>query len=42
MIVPQEQNVMLNPRHARAGTIRVEEEIPFSFDARLFGSSPMT
>jgi RES domain-containing protein len=42
VIVPQEQNVMLNPRHPRAGGIRVEEEIPFGFDARLFGRSPMT
>jgi RES domain-containing protein len=42
VIVPQEQKVMLNPRHPRAGGIRVEEEIPFSFDARLFGTSPMT
>jgi RES domain-containing protein len=42
VIVPQEQNVMLNPRHPRAGSIRVEEEIPFGFDARLFGSSAMT
>jgi RES domain-containing protein len=37
IIVPQEQNVMLNPRHAQAGRIRVEDEMPFSFDARLFG-----
>jgi len=40
VIVPQEQNVMLNPRHPRADRIRVEEEIPFGFDARLFGGSP--
>jgi RES domain-containing protein len=42
VIVPQEQNVMLNPQHPDAGRIRVEEEIPFGFDVRLFGTSPMT
>ncbi|HZA65688.1 MAG TPA: RES family NAD+ phosphorylase [Geminicoccaceae bacterium] len=42
VIVPQEQNVMLNPRHPRAGSIRIEEVMPFGFDARLFGSSTMT
>jgi RES domain-containing protein len=38
--VPQEQNVMLNPRHPHAGRLRVEEEVPFGLDPRLFGGSP--
>ena len=42
VIVPQEQNVMLNPRHPSAGRIRIEEEFPFSFDTRLLGGSAMT
>jgi hypothetical protein len=42
VIVPQEQNVMLNPQHPDAGRIRVEEKIPFGLDVRLFGTSPMT
>jgi RES domain-containing protein len=42
VIVPQEQNVMLNPRHRRAASMRIEEVVPFSLDPRLFGSSLMT
>jgi RES domain-containing protein len=42
VIVPQEQNVMLNPRHPRAASMRIEEVVPFSLDPRLFGSSLMT
>jgi RES domain-containing protein len=37
VLVPQEENVMLNPRHRHADRIRIEEEVPFSFDPRLFG-----
>jgi RES domain-containing protein len=42
VIVPPEQNVMVNPRHPQAGRLRVEEEVPFDLDVRLFGGSPMT
>jgi RES domain-containing protein len=28
VIVPPEQNVMVNPRHPQAGRLRVEEEVP--------------
>jgi RES domain-containing protein len=40
VVVPQEQNVMLNPRHPQAGRLRIEEEAPFSLDPRLFGTPP--
>jgi RES domain-containing protein len=40
VIVPQEQNVILDPRHPHAGRIRIEEVVPFSLDARLFGALP--
>jgi hypothetical protein len=40
VIVPQEQNVMLNPRHPEAGRIRIEKRAPFGFDPRLFGDAP--
>ena len=37
VIVPQEENVMLNPRHPGADRVRIEEIIPFSLDERLLG-----
>ena len=37
VIVPQEENVMLDPRHPAAERLRIEEVVPFSLDARLFG-----
>ena len=36
-VVPQERNVLVNPRHERASEIRVVGREPFAFDARLFG-----
>lgn len=37
IVVPQERNVLLNPRHARAPEIHVVGWEPFAFDTRLFG-----
>ena len=37
VVVPQERNVLLNPRHARAPEIRVVRREPFAFDTRLLG-----
>jgi RES domain-containing protein len=36
VIVPQERNTLINPRHAAAGGLRVEAEVPFRLDSRLF------
>ena len=38
VVVPQERNVLLNPRHAQASEVRVVGREPFAFDARLFGA----
>ena len=38
VVVPQERNVLLNPRHAQASEVRVVGREPFEFDARLFGA----
>ena len=35
LIVPQERNVLLNPRHPDAGRIRVVGAEAFAFDSRL-------
>lgn len=35
-IVPQERNVLINPRHPAAGGLKVEGDVPFSLDRRLF------
>ena len=34
-VVPEETNVLLNPRHADAAQVRVIAERPFAFDPRL-------
>jgi RES domain-containing protein len=36
-VVPQERNVILNPRHPEFGVVRVAEVTPFRFDPRLGG-----
>lgn len=33
--VPEEQNVLINPRHVEAAQVRVVAERPFAFDPRL-------
>lgn len=37
VIVPEARNLLLNPRHADAGRVRVAAVRPFGFDPRLFG-----
>jgi RES domain-containing protein len=34
-IVPEEHNVLLNPRHARMADVRISSTRPFRFDPRL-------
>lgn len=34
-VIPDEENVLLNPAHPDASGLRVREERPFSFDPRL-------
>ncbi len=36
VVVPGEWNVIVNPRHADAGKIRIVETTPFRFDTRMF------
>lgn len=36
-VVPEEENVLLNPRHPDAARIRVDRSRPFAFDPRLLG-----
>lgn len=36
-LLPEEQNVLLNPRHAAASRLRTVAARPFSFDPRLLG-----
>ncbi len=36
VIVPEARNLLLNPRHADAGRVRVAAMRPFGFDPRLF------
>ncbi len=35
VVVPQERNVLLNPRHAQMGRVIVERSEPFRIDPRL-------
>ena len=35
-IIPEERNVLINPRHPDASDVTVERERPFTFDPRLF------
>ncbi|MCH8167620.1 MAG: RES domain-containing protein [Proteobacteria bacterium] len=35
VVVPREQNVILNPRHGEFGRVRVVEIFPFRFDPRM-------
>jgi len=37
IVVPQERNILLNPRHADMGRVRIEANDPFSLDPRLVG-----
>ena len=37
VVVPREQNVILNPRHGEFGSVRVVELAPFRFDPRMGG-----
>lgn len=34
-IVPEENNVLINPRHGRAADVRIASERPFAYDPRL-------
>lgn len=34
-IVPEENNVLINPRHVRAADVRIASERPFAYDPRL-------
>jgi len=36
-VVPQERDVILNPRHPEFGAVRVVEVLPFRFDPRMGG-----
>lgn len=35
--IPQEWNLLLNPRHPRMRELKIEQPEPFRFDARMFG-----
>ncbi len=37
VVVPQEQNTLINARHPAIGSIRLLGDEPFQFDVRLFG-----
>ena len=37
VVVPQERNVLLNPRHTEMGRVIVERSEPFRMDPRLVG-----
>jgi RES domain-containing protein len=37
VLIPQEQNYLLNPRHAEFGKIRISVAERFAFDSRLKG-----
>lgn len=39
-VIPEEHNVLLNPRHPDARAIHVADRRPFDFDPRLFESRP--
>jgi RES domain-containing protein len=36
VIIPEEENVVLNPRHLAYGQVRLSVARPFNFDARMF------
>jgi RES domain-containing protein len=40
VIVPQEFNILLNPKHPAYGNLHWSEPLPFRFDPRLFFSEP--
>ncbi|MEO6046919.1 MAG: RES family NAD+ phosphorylase [Candidatus Kapaibacterium sp.] len=40
IVIPEERNYLLNPRHPDSGRIIIIEKNQFSFDPRLFGRSP--
>jgi len=43
VIIPQERNLILNPKHARfALEVRLLETIPFFFDPRIFNTGKLT
>lgn len=35
-VIPEERNVLINPRHPDASEVTIARERPFSFDPRLF------
>ncbi len=35
-VIPSEWNYLLNPRHADFGRIRIQNSLPFEFDARMW------
>jgi RES domain-containing protein len=42
VIIPEEFNILLNPRHEGYDSIRWSEPRPFHFDPRLFAAEPHT
>jgi RES domain-containing protein len=36
VVVPQDRNLLINPRHPDAGRLRIVADEPFRFDRRLF------
>jgi RES domain-containing protein len=36
IVVPKSSNVLINPSHVQAGTVKVVDQVPFEFDGRLF------
>jgi len=42
VIIPEEFNVLLNPRHAGYGSLVWTDPRPFRFDPRLFTAEPQT
>jgi RES domain-containing protein len=41
VIVPEEDNLIINPAHPRAEDVRIASERPFTFDPRLLGRSDL-
>jgi RES domain-containing protein len=36
VVVPQDRNILINPLHPQASRLRIVDDEPFRFDARLF------
>lgn len=41
IVIPLERNFILNPNHAEFSRVEQRRIVPFFFDPRLFGSSPL-